>query len=106
MMELVHHFKKPGISYMAIEFSSVAQSCQTLCNPVNCSMPGFPVHHQLLEFTQKLMSTESVMPPNHLIHCCPLLLLPSIFPIIRKWSYTHVPYQEWSYTQTKKYEIM
>ena len=32
--------------------SSVAQSCQTLCNPMNCSMPGLPVHHQLQEFTQ------------------------------------------------------
>ena len=35
-----------------IQFSSVAQSCPTLCNPMNCSMPGLPVHHQLLEFTQ------------------------------------------------------
>ena len=45
-------------------------------------MPGFPVHHQLLEFTQ-LMSIESVIP---LILCCPLLLLPSIFPSIRVFS--------------------
>ena len=35
-----------------IQFSSVSQSCLTLCNPMNCSMPGFPVHHQLPEFTQ------------------------------------------------------
>ena len=35
-----------------IQFSLVAQSCPTLCNPVNCSMPGLPVHHQLPEFTQ------------------------------------------------------
>ena len=34
------------------QFSSVAQSCLTLCNPMDCSMPGFPVHHQLPEFTQ------------------------------------------------------
>ena len=33
-------------------FSSVAQSCPTLCDPMNCSMPGLPVHHHLLEFTQ------------------------------------------------------
>ena len=33
-------------------FSSVAQSCPTLCDPMNCSMPGLPVHHQLPEFTQ------------------------------------------------------
>ena len=35
-----------------IQFSSVAQSCLTLCDPVNRSMPGLPVHHQLPEFTQ------------------------------------------------------
>ena len=54
--------------------SSVAQSCPTLCDPMNRSMPGLPVHHQLLE------SIESVMPPNRLILCHPLLLPPSIFP--------------------------
>ena len=35
-----------------IQFSSVAQSCPTLCNPMDCNMPGLPVDHQLLEFTQ------------------------------------------------------
>ena len=35
-----------------VQFSSVAQSCPTLCNPMNCSTPGLPVHHQLPEFTQ------------------------------------------------------
>ena len=35
-----------------IQFNSVAQSCPTLCDPMNCSTPGLPVHHQLLEFTQ------------------------------------------------------
>ena len=48
-------------------------------DPTNCSSPGFTVSQSLL----KLMSTESVMPSNHLILCCPLLLLPSIFPSIR-----------------------
>ena len=64
------------------QFSSVAQLCPTLCNPMNHSTPGVPVHHQLPS-TPKLMSIELVMPSNHLILCCPLLLLPSIFPIIR-----------------------
>ena len=64
------------------QFSSVAQSCPTLCDPMECSTPGLSVHHQLLEFT-KLMSIELVMPSNHLILCCPLLLLPSIFSSIR-----------------------
>ena len=36
----------------SVQFSSVAQSCPTLCNPTDCSTPGLPVHHQLLEFTQ------------------------------------------------------
>ena len=48
-------------------------------------MPGLPVYHQLLEFT-KFMSIQSVMPSNHLTLCCPLLLLPSIFPSVRVFS--------------------
>ena len=68
-----------------LQFSSVAQSCPTLCNPMNCSTPGLPVHRQLPSLP-KFMSIESVMPPNHLILCCPLLLLPSIFPRIRVFS--------------------
>ena len=36
----------------SVQFSSVAQSCPTLCNPMNCSTPGLPVHHQLPELTQ------------------------------------------------------
>ena len=63
-----------------LQFSSVAQSCLTLCDPMECSTPGFSVHHQLLEL--KLMSIQSVIPSNHLILYCPLLLLPSIFPRI------------------------
>ena len=55
--------------------------CPTICNPMDCSMPGLPVHHQLLEFTQTHVP-ESVMPSNHLIFCRPLLP-PSIFPSIR-----------------------
>ena len=69
---------------LSVQFNSVAQSCPTLCDPMNCSTPGLPVHHQLLEF--KLMSIESVMPSSHLILCCPLLLLPLIPPSIRVFS--------------------
>ena len=47
-----------------------------------CSIPGFPVLHSLPEFAQ-FMSTESVMLSNHLILCCTLLLLPSVFPSMR-----------------------
>ena len=48
-----------------------------LCDPMNRSTPGLPVHHQLQEFTQT-QSIESVMPSSHLILCRPLLLLPPI----------------------------
>ena len=61
------------------QFSSVAQLCLTLCDPMNHSTPGLPVHHQLPE----LMSIESVMLSNKLILCCTLLLSPSNFPSIR-----------------------
>ena len=66
-------------------FSSVAQSCPTLCDPMDCSTPGFPAHHHVQSLL-KLMSIESVMPSNYLILCYPLLLLPSIFPSIRVFS--------------------
>ena len=68
-----------------IHFSSVTQLCPTLGDSMNCSMPGLPVQHQLLEFTQK-MSIELVMSSNHLILCHPLLLPSSVFPIIRVFS--------------------
>ena len=52
------------------QFSSVAQSCPTLCDPIDCSTPGFPVHYQLPKLI-KLMTIESVMPSNHLILSSP-----------------------------------
>ena len=61
---------------------SVTQSCPTLCDPMDCSMPGFPIHHQLLELTQTHVH-QLVMPSNHLSLCRPLLLPPSISPSIR-----------------------
>ena len=69
----------------SVQFISAAQSCPTLCDPMDCSTLGFPVHHQLPELL-KLMSIESVMPSNNLILYCPLLLLPSIFPSIKFFS--------------------
>ena len=59
---------------------SVAQWCPILCDPMDCSTPGFPVLHCLLEFAHTHVSIETVMPSNHLILCRPLLLLPSVFP--------------------------
>ena len=68
-----------------IQFISVTQSCPTLCDPMNSSMPGLPVHHQLPEFTQ-IHIHQSVMPSSHLILCHTLLLLPPIPPSIRVFS--------------------
>ena len=70
---------------MTYQFSSVAQSCPTLCDPINCSTPGLPVHHQLPEFTQTHVHRvgDAI---QHLILCRPLLLLPPIPPSIRVFS--------------------
>ena len=66
------------------QFSSVSQLCPTLCDPMNRSTPGLPVHHQLPEFTET--HVHQVMPSSHLILCHPLLLLPLIPPSIRVFS--------------------
>ena len=75
--------KKISILLKSEKVSSVTQLCPTLCDPMDWSTPGFPVHHQLPELAQ---THESVMLSNHLILCCPLLLLPSIFPSIGVFS--------------------
>ena len=54
--------------------------------PMDCSLPGFPVHHQQPEFAQTHVHSRSVMPSNHVILCHLLLLLSSIFPRIRVFS--------------------
>ena len=69
----------------SVQFSSVTQSCPTLCDPMNRSMPG------LLSITNsqsslRLTSSKSVMPSSHLILCRPLFLLPPIPPSIRVFS--------------------
>ena len=66
-------------------YCSVFKSCPTLCDPMDCSMPGLPVHQQLPEPTQTHVHWLGD-PSNHLILCRPLLLLPSIFPSIRVFS--------------------
>ena len=60
----------------------VAKSCPTLCDPMDCSTPGFPVLHCLPGFAQIHVSIGSVMLSNHLILCHSLLPLSSIFPNI------------------------
>ena len=85
--QMLYHLSyqgSPNICISSVQFSSVTQLCLTLCGPMDCSTPGLPVHHQLLEFTQT--HVESVMPSNHLILCLPLLLLPLIYPSIKVFS--------------------
>ena len=69
----------------SIQFSSVAQSCPTLCDPMNRSNPGLPVHHHLLEFTENHVHRVG-LPSSHLILCHPLLPMPPISPSIRVFS--------------------
>ena len=80
LFSLSFHFQEGSV-----QFSLVAQSCLTLCDPMDCITPGLPVHHNSRSLP-KLMSTELVMPSNHLILCHPLLRLPSIFSSIRVFS--------------------
>ena len=76
------NFQRILNSFPVFQFSSVTQSCPTLCDPMKLSTPGLPVHHHRPEFT----SINSVMPSSHLILCRPLLLLLPIPPSIRVFS--------------------
>ena len=72
--------------YVSVQLSSVAQSCPTLCDPMNCSTPGLPVHQQLLEFTQThIHRVSDAIQPSH-PQSSLLLLLPPIPPSIRVFS--------------------
>ena len=82
-------------------FSSATQSCPTLCNPMDCSMPGFPVHHQLLELAQtRAYWVSDAIQPSHPLSS--LFLLSSIFPSIRAFyneSVLHIRWPEyWSFS--------
>ena len=77
-----------------IQFSSVAQSCPTVCDPMNHSTPG-PSVHQNSQNSLKLLSIKSVMPSSHLILCRPLILLPLIPPSIRVFSNESTPHIRW-----------
>ena len=70
---------------------SVTKSCPSLCNPMDCSTPGFPVLHCLLSLLKLML----VMPSSHLILCRPVLLLPSVIPSIRVFSNESVLHVRW-----------
>ena len=59
-------YQSPERTVDSVQFSSVIQSCLTLCNPMNCSTPGLPVHHKLPEFTQTHVHRVSdAIQPSH-----------------------------------------
>ena len=66
------------MSFSQFKYSSVAQSCPTLCDPMNRSTPGLPVHHQLLEFTEThIHQVRDAIQPSHLLSSpSPLALIP------------------------------
>ena len=73
------------VQFYVTPWTAFSQLCPVLCDPMNCSTPGLPVYHQLLEFIQTHVH-KSVMPSSHLILCLPLLLLPPIPPSIKVFS--------------------
>ena len=84
----IHHpsgYHASFCGYLWYQFSSVAQPCPTLCNPMDCSTPGFPVHHQHPEFTQTHVHRVGDA-SSRLILCHPFLLLPLIFSSTRVFS--------------------
>ena len=93
-----------GMASLGDQFSSVAQSCPTLCDPMDCSKPGLPVITNSRSLL-KLMSIALVMPSNHLILCPPLLLPPSIIPSIRVFSNESVLHIRWPKYWTFSFNI-
>ena len=90
MVNFCPSYYRGKVDTFTTQFSSVAQLYPTLCDPMDCSTPSLPVHHQ-----PKPMSIESVMPSNRFILCCPLLLPPSVFPSIRIFSSESVLRIKW-----------
>ena len=89
-------------NFSSVQFSSVAQPCLTLCNPMNHSTPGLSLSISNSQGLPKLMSIESVMLSNHLILCHPFLLLLAIFSSIRVFSnesFLHIRWPKyWSFS--------
>jgi len=82
------------VQFSLVQFISVAQLCPTLCNPMHRSMPGLPVHHQLLEFTQAhVHRVGDAIQPSHPLSS--LLLLPPIPPSIRVFSNESTLHMRW-----------
>ena len=73
--------------YISVQLSSVTQSCPTLCDPMNYSMPGLPVHHQLPEFTQTHVHrvSDAIQPPHPPSSPSPPALNPSKHQVLFQW---------------------
>ena len=74
---------------------SVTQLCLTLCDPMDCSMPGFPILHHLLERTQNSCPLSQWCNATISSSCHPLFFLPSIFPSIKVFSYESFFHIRW-----------
>ena len=74
-------------AFSSVQFSSVAQSCPTLCNPMNLSTPGLPVHHQLPEFTQTHVHrvSDAIQPSHPLSFASPPAPNPSQHQSLFQW---------------------
>ena len=86
---------------LTVQFSSVAQSCLTLCDPMNCSMLGLPVHHQLLEFTQTHVHrvSDAIQPSHPLLSPSPPAPNPSQHQSLFHESTLHVRWPKyWSFS--------
>ena len=82
------------INKSSVQFISVAQLCPTLCDPMNCSMPGLPIHHQLPEFTQThVHRIDDAIQSSHPLSS--LLLLPPIPTSIRVFSNESTLLRRW-----------
>ena len=87
-------FHLGSLRFPSVQFSSVAQSCLTLCNPVNHSMPGLPVHHQIPEFTQTHVhrASDAIQPSHPLLSPSPPAPNPSqhesLFQWVKRFPYT------------------
>ena len=91
----------PFQTYCSVQFSSVAQSCPTLWDPMNCSMPGLPVHHQLPEFTQTHVHQvdDAIQPSHPLLSPSPPAPNLSQHPGLFQWVNIHIRWPKyWSFS--------
>ena len=89
------------ISCSSVQFNSVTQSCPTLCNPIDCSTPGFPVHHQLSELAQTHVHwiDDAIQPSHPLSSPSPLAFKLSHIRVFSSESVIHIRWPKyWSFS--------